>query len=309
MSIAIIFSNRDPQPWADALQAQLPAAKIELYPDISDPLDVEFILCWKPATEIVKQFPNLKVLQSAGAGADHILKTQTLNEAITVTRIVDDALTADMWEHLLTSVLAHLKNFPVYADQQQQQQWQAHAYRGIKDSTISILGLGRIGTFVAQQFAGLGFQVKGWSASQKSLSFVQSYAGAEQLPAFLKGTDILINLLPLTAATDSLINLDLLQQLNKGAYLINVGRGEHLVEEDLLTALQEGHLSGAALDVFRTEPLPADHPFWKNSKITITPHIASLTNINAVAGQIALNYNNLLAGKPLLNIVSKDKGY
>ena len=309
MSIAIIFSNRDAQPWADALQAKLPSAKIEVYPDIADPREVEFILCWKPEKEVVRQFPNLRVIQSAGAGADHILNTQTPDEAVSVTRIVDDSLTGDMWEHLLACVLARMKNFRLYAAQQQQQQWKGHAYHSIKDTTISILGLGSIGSFVAQQFAELGFQVRGWSASSKTLPKVQSYAGAETLPAFMQDTDILINLLPLTAATDSLIDLRFLRQLPKGAYLINVGRGEHLVEEDLTAALEEGQLSGAMLDVFRTEPLPATHPFWKNPRITITPHIASLTNIAAVAGQIADNYNRLLAGEPLINLVSKDKGY
>jgi glyoxylate/hydroxypyruvate reductase A len=309
MSIAIIFSNRDAKPWADALQAKLPEAKIEVYPDIADPLAVEFILCWKPEPEIIRQFPNLRVIQSAGAGADHILTTQTLDESVAVTRIVDDSLTGDMWEHLLACVLARIKNFPLYTAQQQAGQWKAHPYRGIRDTKISILGLGNIGSFVAERFAGLGFQVKGWSASPKNLHQVQSFSGEESLTAFLQDTDILINLLPLTAATDSLIDLQFLRRLPKGGYLINVGRGEHLVEEDLITILEEGHLSGAMLDVFRTEPLPPAHPFWTNEQITITPHIASLTNIDAVAGQIAGNYNNLLAGKPFINTVSKEKGY
>lgn len=309
MSIAIIFTNKDPQPWAAALKLKLPTVAIEVYPEIADPNTVEFLLCWKPQNDIIIQFPNLKVLQSAGASAEHILRTQPLDENVVVTRIVDDFLSNDMWEYLLAGVLYHLKNYQHYGLHQQQIEWKPLAYRSIKNTTVSILGLGQIGSFAALKFAELGFQVKGWSNSPKTLPQVTTFAGLKELPDLLKNTDVLINLLPLTDATANMIDLQILKQLNQEAFFINAGRGEHLVEDALSSILAEGHLAGAMLDVFRTEPLPQDHPFWKNPKIRITPHVASLTNINAVVGQIAANYNNLISGSPLINVVSKDKGY
>ena len=309
MSIAIIFNHKDPKHWAAALQAHLPETLIEVYPQIKDKKSVEFVLCWKPDSGVLAQFPNLKVIQSVGAAIDHITKTQEITENQTVCRIVDENLSHDMFEFLLTAILMQLKNIPLYSQQKEQKLWQPKTYKNITETQISILGIGNIGADVAKKLATIGFKVKGWSASKKNILGVESYAGAEEIYSCLKNTDVLINLLPVTAQTENIINKNLLMKLNKGGFLINVGRGEHLVEQDLVELLNTEHLSGALLDVFRTEPLPSEHPFWAHPKIQITPHIASITNIKSAALLVVENYKNLLNGLPLKHTASLTKGY
>jgi glyoxylate/hydroxypyruvate reductase len=309
MSIAIIFNNKDPKPWASGLKAKLPSATIEVYPNISKWDDVTFALCWKPDENVLSKFPNLSVVQSVGASIEHITRTQNISDGVQLTRVVDDNLSNDMWEFLLTGVLSHLKNFSLYAKQKESEVWKQMPYREIKTTTVSILGLGKIGSFVAERFSTLNFTVKGWSASKKNIPNVQSYVGVEELTPFLNGTDILINLLPLTYTTENILNKSNLAKTNEGSFLINVGRGEHLVENDVLELLKESHLSGALLDVFIQEPLPQDHPFWSHPKIQITPHVASLTNIESATTQIVENYMSHITGKNLQNTVSLKKGY
>ncbi len=309
MSIAIIFNNKDPEPWAEKLKSKLSDIPIQIYPEIHDPSIVEFVLCWKPDRNILLQFPNLKVVQSVGASVEHIIKTQELRNTITLSRIVDNNLSNDMWEYLLTAILSILKNNFIYTHQQSIKVWKQQPYTTIQNTTISILGLGKIGSFVAEKLSNIGFTVKGWSSSPKSIDKVKSYSGIEELDTFLNNTDILINILPLTDTTENILNSANLKKINIGGYLINVGRGEHLVESDFLKLLEEKHLSGATLDVFRTEPLPQDHLFWNHSKIQITPHVASLTNIASAISQIIENYNRFLSGNSLLHTVCLKKGY
>ncbi|WP_103069402.1 2-hydroxyacid dehydrogenase [Aquimarina sediminis] len=309
MSIAIIFNNKEAAPWAKALRAKLPNDDIQIYPEVKDCSTVEFALCWKPDTDILLQFPNLKVIQSVGASIEHITRTQEIKDDIVISRIVDNNLSNDLWEYLLGSVLSLLKNDLIYVQQKQSRLWRQKKYLTIKDITISILGLGKIGAYVAEKFGLLGFKVKGWSLSTKNINGVKSYHGMQEFDDFLQDTDILINILPLTESTENILNAKTLRKTNIGASLINVGRGEHLVEENLLEVLKEGHLSSAILDVFRKEPLPKKHPFWEHPKIKITPHVASLTNIESATSQIAENYKRFRTGSELLHIVSLKKGY
>lgn len=309
MSIALIFENKNPKPWQDILQEKLPNSCIEIYPNIADKEKVEFIICWKAPKGVFNEFPNAKVIQSVGASIDHITNAQKLTKKQIVTRIVDEHLSNDMWEFLLTQVLAQLKNEQQYQQQQIHKKWQQHSYRTISETSIAILGLGKIGGFVAEKFAKLGFSVKGWSNSKKEIPQVKSYNGKEELPIFLEETDFLINLLPLTDETKGILDKKLLSQLPKEAFLINVGRGEHLVEEDLLELLNTDALAGAILDVFEKEPLPKNHPFWQHPNVYITPHVASLTNIASASAQIVENYYRFQNQKELHNIVSLKKGY
>jgi glyoxylate/hydroxypyruvate reductase len=309
MSIVLIFNNKDPKPWVQSLQEKLPKTAIHVYPNSGDGGLVEFAICWKPNNYVLQQFPNLKVIQSIGAGVDHITRTQTIQSHQTLTRIVDENLTNDMWEFLLATVVSNIKQLPFYAQQQNAKNWQPMPYRSIKNSTISVLGLGEIGAFVAAQFAALGFIVKGWSLSNKNIENVACYAGESGFNTCLQDADFLINLLPLTPATENILNKTTLTQAKKGAFLINVGRGEHVVEADLLEFLDGNYLSGALLDVFRVEPLPSEHPFWTHPKIHITPHIASLTNFESATTQIAQNYRNFKSHIALQNVVSHEKGY
>nr|MBC7612163.1 glyoxylate/hydroxypyruvate reductase A [Pseudopedobacter sp.] len=309
MSIAIIFTNKNPDPWQAALKIHLPETVVEVYPSIKDYAAVDFILCWKPEPNVIDKFPNLKVIQSIGAGIDRIINTQTIKEDQKVTRMVDENLSNDMFEFLLVAVLGQLKNINLYQQQQAQKMWLPTNYNSIKDFNVCILGLGTIGSFVAGKFVALGFKVKGWSVTRKDILGVESFEGEQEMSAALNGTDILINILPATRQTENILNKNRLKQLNKDAFLINVGRGEHLIEEDLLSLLDEGHLSGALLDVFKVEPLPINHPFWVHPKIQVTPHVASITNIKSAVLTVATNYQNHLSGKPLKFEVSLKKGY
>jgi glyoxylate/hydroxypyruvate reductase A len=309
MSIAIIFNNKTPENWAETLKKHLPKTQIEIYPDIKDFGSVDFALCWKPETDVLSKFPNLKVIHSVGAAVDHITKTQNINENQTICRIVDENLSNDMFEFLLAAILNHIKNLAVYQSQKAHQNWQPQVYRTFKEITVSILGIGNIGAFVAEKLAVLGFNVKGWALSEKSIIGVKTYTGESELGEFLNHADILINILPVTPQTEGIINKKMLAKISKGGYLINVGRGEHLIEEDLIDLLDNEHLSGALLDVFNKEPLPKDHPFWAHPKIQITPHIASVTNISSAALLVVDNYQNLLKGLPLKHTLNLEKGY
>jgi glyoxylate/hydroxypyruvate reductase A len=309
MSIVLIFENKNVEPWKNALIEKLPNTVIEVYPNVKDNEGVDFVICWKPKKKVFEQFPNIKVIQSVGASVEHITNSQTINDDNIITRIVDEKLSNDMWEFLITIVLSELKNISSYFAQKSDRIWQQHPYKSINNTTVSILGLGSIGAYVAEKFAQIGFNVKGWSTSKKEILKVKSYSGENEFDTFLNNSDFLINLLPLTDKTKEILNKSVLQKLPKNAFLINVGRGEHLVDEDLMDLLNTSMLSGAFLDVFREEPLPKEHPFWNHSKIQITPHIASLTNVETAIDQITENYKRFLKKEELLNIVSLKKGY
>jgi glyoxylate/hydroxypyruvate reductase len=309
MSIAIIFNNKDTRPWEQKLKELLPETMIEVYPNISSFEDVNFLLCWKPEHNVISKFSNVRLIQSVGASIDHITNTQTLNDSIEITRIIDHNLNHDMWEFLLSIVSSEIKNLYSYRQQQSLHEWKPIVYKNFRDTTVSIMGLGQIGSYVAQRFSELGFMVKGWSNSEKNIPNVSTFAGHHSLQPFLENTDFLINILPFTASTENILNKDIFQQLKKGTFLINVGRGEHLNENDLMEALANGQITGAYLDVFREEPLPKSHPFWTNPKIKITPHIASITNLDSAAEQVVANFKALMAGEKIQNTVSILKGY
>jgi len=309
MSILIIFNYKDPKPWQKILSDKISGEKIEIYPEVIDTNSVHFAICWKPENNVLAQFKNLEVVQSAGAAIEHITNTQKLTNNIKISRVVDFHLSNDMYEFLLAAVLSYLKKISDYSYNQAHKKWKPTEYNTINSKNIAILGLGEIGGYVAKMFGDLGFKVKGWSASKKNIPNVKSFVGESELSAFLKDSDILINLLPLTNQTEGILNMKNLRQLNKEAFLINVGRGEHLIDDDLIELLDDSFISGALLDVFRNEPLPESHPFWTHSKIRITPHIASVTNIESVSNQIVENYKRYIENKELLNTVSLIKGY
>jgi len=309
MSILIIFENKDSGPWEKILKEKLPNTLIEVYPNVKDSSTVNFVICWKPKNNVLSKFPNVKVIQSVGASIDHITNSQKISNSTIISRIVDKQLSIDMWEFLVAVVLSEIKNLPDYANQQKLKIWKQHQYQSIKNTTIAVMGLGKIGGLVAENFANLGFKVKGWSSSKKEISNVHSFSGEHEFDDFLENSNFLINLLPLTKQTEGILNEKILQKLTTGTFLINVGRGEHLIDKDLIKLLDSSHLSGALLDVFHEEPLPKNHPFWTHPKIKITPHIASLTNVESVINQVIENYQRFINNQELLHTVSIQKGY
>jgi len=309
--MAILFkSDTDrAEDWRAAIHALDPDIEVRAFPDIGDPEDIEAALIWNPPEGLLKTLPNLRVIFSLGAGVDHLLGDPHLPEGVPVVRMVDPALTAGMTEWVTLMVLRHHRELPRYEAQQRARTWKEHMPKPPWRRRVGVLGLGQLGADAARALAHLRLDVMGWSRSPKEIEGIACYHGDEGLEAMLGLSEILVCLLPLTEQTEGILDSRLFAKLPKGAYLINVGRGRHLVEDDLLTALESGHLSGAALDVFRREPLPRDHPFWTHPDIFVSPHIASLTMPETAARQVVENLHRLRSGGELSNVVDLARGY
>jgi glyoxylate/hydroxypyruvate reductase A len=297
--------------WQKELGRASPGLAVRAWPDVGNPADIDYALVWKPRPGILGGLPNLKAIFSLGAGVDHIFLDPDLPADVPVTRIVDADLTAGMSEYVLLHCLRYHRNQPVFDRQQHDHVWDMRMgeLRQAWERRIGLLGLGELGSDSAAKLGVVGFKVAGWSRSPKSLHDVECHHGPEGLRRMLADTDILVCLLPLTPATHGILNAETFAAMPRGSYVINAGRGGHLVEADLLAALQSGQIAGATLDVFGTEPLPADHPFWDHPAITVTPHNASVTDPRSVAAQVAENIRRLLTGEPLLNQVDRSAGY
>lgn len=306
MSITLIIPDRKLDGVVAALQQQLPGVPVEVWPHIHNPAAVEFAVLWRQPAGVVASLPNLKALQSFGAGVDSILCDKSLPD-LPLARIVDPHLTASMLDYLDTVLNYYRLRFYEFAAQQQQQQWKPRSKRNIQH--IAVLGLGELGSAAARHFASLGYQVSGWSGTLRSIEGVLCYAGAAQFAQAVADADVVICLLPLTPATENLLDKTRLAQLKKGAILVNVARGAIVDDLALMAALAQGQLSAACLDVFRTEPLPAEHPFWATPGLLLTPHISAVTNADTAVAQIAENYRRVQAGLPLLNLVDRTRGY
>ena len=309
MILVYCSRNKIAMNWLKAVAAELGEDKVFVHEDIKDKSQIEIALTWKAPMRMLQQYPNLKLIQSLGAGVDHIFDFDNVVEGAAISRIVDPQLSEDMYEFVLALILSKLKNLSTYRDQQSQGVWKEKRYKVISDIRLGIMGLGVIGSHVTKRLSDVGFQCMGWSRSEKEIDGISSYHGGDGLDKMLEQTDFLINILPLTNETRGIINLELIKKIKKGAYIINVGRGPHVVDEDILQAIEEGLVSGAALDVFHEEPLPQDHAFWSNEKIVLTPHIASITNIKTAREQVFENIRRYLNGEEVLNEVSVGKGY
>jgi len=306
MSIAIVSPGRDPQVWIDALRVHSPEIDLQVYPAIKRPEAVEMALLWQHPPRYLSSFPNLKLISSLGAGVDHILSDSDLPTDLPIVRIVDEKLTWSMTNYVIMGVLNYHRQFVRYQEDQQKAIWDMSNPE--IPTRIGVMGVGALGGDVLDKLNALGFEVIGFGFSPKE-GFRHPYFYKEQLEEFLSQVNVLVCLLPLTPDTEGVLNLKLFEKCQPGTYLINVARGKHLVEEDLLVALKKGYLQGALLDVFQVEPLPKAHPFWMEKRVQLTPHIASVTNPKAASPQIIENYHRLKAGLPLLNLVSRTRGY
>ncbi|MDR6301999.1 2-hydroxyacid dehydrogenase [Mesonia maritima] len=307
--IVIISPGRDCTPWINALKKEEPNLTVEVYPEDTNRAETDFILTWNPPKNVFENYPNVKVIASMGAGIRHILKENKTPEQAEITKMDDPLLKEDMSYFVLTIALNFLRNIPLYFQQQNDEIWERKAYKRPEDISVGIMGFGNIGIKVGELLVKNKFKVRGWSKSKKSHQHIETFAGDKELNEFLKESNILVCLLPLTNETEEILSKKIFQQLPKGAYLINVGRGPHLVEEDLKNALEREQLSGAALDVFQEEPLPKEHWFWNHKKIQLTPHTASVTDPESISSQVIENLNRLKKGKKLLHTVSLEKGY
>lgn len=307
MAIVIIRQDGKASHWKEILQKETNEIPIYEIGEKHPKEEITMALVWQHPKGSLKQYPNLKCVASMGAGVDFIMSDPDVSENITVTRVVDPMLASDMSEFVIGCIFAHLKNLHFYGQQEARKSWTRKPYLRKKDVTIGIMGLGELGGTLSKDLQQMDFSVQGWANSNKEGT--KTFVGEKELTRFLKSTSILVCLLPLTKDTKNILNKNLLGQLPKDAYVINVARGGHLVETDLLNLVNSGHLSGASLDVFSQEPLPEDHPFWIHPKIQITPHIASISSPDSIVPQILENYHRIRKNTPLLNVVSTNKGY
>ncbi len=307
MSIALIITDRDLSALASGLKKYLPEVDVQCWPNITEAHRVEFAVAWQQPQNIWENFPNLQAVSSLGAGCDGLLSDTSLPKHLPITRIVDRGLAEQMAEYVLGSILLVKRRFEQYFKQQQVKKW--HVLKPLSGKNVAVLGIGAIGDHVANTLVQCGYQVKGWSRSKKEQRNYQTFFGEQQLAQAVKNADFLVSTLPLTKATERFLNKDLFALLPTTAWLINVGRGQVLHEDDLLNALINKQMQGAVLDVFSIEPLPQEHPFWQHDAIIMTPHISAITDQAAIIKQIAENYLHLKAAKTLVNIVNRENGY
>lgn len=309
MAIVLIRQDGKIASWKKALQDSSPGTAVYNYLEDHPRETITMAIVWKHPNGSLKGYPNLKCIASFGAGVDFIFEDPDRPAGIPLTRVVDPKLAGDMSEFVLAQILSYLKHLKTYALEQEKRIWQPREYMRIEGTVVGIMGVGALGSVLARDLGKLGFCVQGWVTSKKGDSEIPLFAGTEGLAAFLENIKILVCLLPLTDETRGILNKKHFALLPRGAFVINVARGGHLVDEDLLEMLANGHLAGAALDVFHEEPLSQNHPFWGHPAIHLTPHIASVSDQESVIPQLLGNYERLMNGKPLENVVSMDKGY
>ena len=311
MKIVFCCTHTAAEPWLAGFRKALPGVDIwEWQPAEAghEPKLAEHAVVWSPPQAFIDEQTHLQNLFNMGAGVDALLKLK-LPPSLSVVRLNDAGMSVQMAEYVCHAVIRHFRSFDLYDADAQLPRWAFRKPAVREDCPVGILGAGVLGSKVAQALKLFEFPVSVWSRSAKQISGVTSYAGADALPAFLQASRVLVNLLPLTADTENILNRANLSQLPKGAYLINVARGRHLVEEDLLALLDEGHLSGAMLDVFRVEPLPLEHAFWRCDKINITPHASARTLQHETIAQIADKIQALEKGQPIEGVVDRARGY
>lgn len=311
LSMAILYADdpADAAAWAAAIRALAPGLELRFWPDSGPAEEIEFAIVGGRAPGDLRGFPNLKAIQSTWAGINHLLADPNLPLDRPLARMVDQGLTVSMTEFVVLHVLDSAREGPRLRAAQRARTWLDLDPVPPRTVTVAILGLGALGADAGTRLAGLGFDVRGWSRRHKEIAGIRSFAGSDGLKECLAGARILICLLPLTEDTRGVLNAATFAPLARGAVLIHAARGAHLVEADLLATLESGQLSRAILDVFATEPLPSDHPFWKHPQVTVTPHVAAITRPGTGAADIVENYRRALSRETLINQVDRAKGY
>ena len=309
MTLLIVLPGREDE--AHRLAADLlgvePAIEVRVWPEVGDPEDVEMVVASRHPRGLLGSFPNLRLVAAFGAGVEHLLRDPDLPEGVDVVRTVDPELANGMAEYVVTAVGNWRRGTKLYSHDQELGKWRPQIY--VLSATVVVLGMGRMGSAVARALAAVGHRVIGWSGTGRGANGVECISGRSALDEVLPIADVVVCLLPLTPDTEGILDRDLFSSMKKGSLVINVGRGGHLVEDDLIAALADGRPGHSVLDVFREEPLPANHPFWAHPAITVTPHVAALTDPRGAAECIAENWRRLQAGEQLVDLVDRGRGY
>jgi glyoxylate/hydroxypyruvate reductase len=312
-AILLAVTGLDPTSWEARFRTLAPQRDIRLTAGVRDPADITYACAWQAPRGLLAGLPNLQAIFSLGAGVDHLIADTTL-PTVPIVRIVDPDLTMRMTEYVVLHVLMHHRRQRLYDAQQRERRWYEHEQPPASAVAVGVMGLGVLGGDAALALARLGFRTAGWSRTPKSLAGIETFHGHDGLDAFLRRTEILVCLLPATAATQGILRVELLRKLKRdgatgGAYLINAGRGALQVDADILAALDEGALAGATLDVFATEPLPAASPLWMHPKVAITPHNAAASDPHALVANILRQIDRFEAGLPLEYVIDRRVGY
>lgn len=295
--------------WQRELRRHLPECELRCWPELGDRAEIIAALAWNLPAGAFRDLPNLRLIQALGAGADHLLSEPSVPKDVPLLRLIDPGLTAAMSEYVALQVLRLHRQDLVYLEQQRQGRWRELRQPNAAERRVGVLGLGVLGGEAALRLKVLGFDVAGWSRTERRLRGIATFHGAEGLRRLLARSEILVCLLPLTPETEDMLDARLFAALPRGAAIVNCGRGRHLVEADLLAALASGQLSAAVLDVCRVEPLPPGHPFWSHPRIVLTPHCAAATNPRTAAPVVAAALRCLAEGKPLPNRVDRLRHY
>ncbi len=299
------------QAWTAPFAELAPLLRVFLHGrDTYAPESIDYAVSFRPPAGLLKSLPRLKVAFSLGAGVDGFLADRDYPRHVPLVRFVDPALSRDMTHYIVMHTLIFHRGQRAYGALQREGKWRpTFPARRTEDTRIGVLGLGEIGTLAATRLRDLDFPVAGWSRSRRQVPGIRVFAGTEELAAFLARSDILVCVLPLTPDTSGILNRHTFAKLPKGAFIINAARGGHLIEDDLIAAIDDGHLAGATLDVFQTEPLPESSPLWNHPRITVTPHVAALSDPRAAALAAIDGIARHQSGEPLRNLVDFARGY
>lgn len=310
MRILLHRADGKTEPWIKDFGKFLPEAEIEIWHAGEKCRDCDYAVVWMPPETMLPELATVKAIFVTGAGVDALLKfSDALPAHIPIVRLGDAGMAMQMAEYVTHSVLRYFRRFDEYETQARAGLWAPLPQYHKADFAIGVLGMGVLGTRVLEALAPFGFPLRGWSRTEKSIAGVQCFHGESGLDTFLRGSRVLVCMLPLTPETSNIMNRTNMCKLPQGAYLINVARGAHLAEPDLVTLIKSGHIAAATLDVFRNEPLPAQHPFWQEPRISITPHISALTLRRESVQQIAEKIRKLEQGEQVAEVVDRQQGY
>jgi glyoxylate/hydroxypyruvate reductase A len=309
MKRIFIASRGNPEQLAQLFRAELPDFEVLTEQPKASDADVPFIVVGRPLPGVVRAVPGLKLVLSLNAGIEHLLASGEVPDALPIVRLVDDGLALGMAEWVLAQALAWHRNLFLYYEQQAKGEWTPQPEKLANERKVTVLGAGALGRPVAEHFVRFGFETRVWARSNHDIPGATAFAGPETILDAVRGADILVNLLPLTAQTADLVDARLIDALADSAFFINGARGGHVVDADLVAALDSGKLSGAALDVFRVEPLPAQDPLWHHPKVRLSPHVAAPTHQHMAVKEMAANIRRFENGEPLRHVVDRSLGY